>query len=129
MHKLVTLSLAMILVGAPHRAWADDPDPWFARDKALHFDVSAGIAAATYGVSAGWITPDARWKALAIGGGVALGAGAAKELIDLAGHGDASWKDFAWDAIGTVAGLGLAWGVDLLVGGVDHAHPALGVSF
>ncbi len=107
-------------------ARADDKDPWLARDKALHFDVSAGLAAAGYGVAAGWIV-DARWKALAVGGGVALVAGAAKELADATGlvHGDPSWKDFAWDAIGTVAGLAIAWGVDLLLGGVDAAHPAL----
>jgi putative lipoprotein len=108
-------------------AFADDPDPWIARDKALHFDVSAGIAAAGYGVSAGWLV-DARWKALAIGGGVALAAGAAKEVVDATGAfgGDPSWKDFTWDAIGVVAGLAIAWGIDLLLGGVDRAHPALG---
>src|SRR5579859_3220699 len=108
-------------------AHADDADPWISRDKAFHFDVSAGIAAAGYGVSAAWIV-DARWKALAIGGGVALAAGAGKEILDATGllGGDPSWKDFAWDAIGTVAGLAIAWGVDLWLGGVDSAHPALG---
>jgi putative lipoprotein len=108
-------------------ARADDADPWIARDKAFHFDVTAGIAAAGYGVSAAWLV-DARWKALAIGGGVALAAGAGKEIVDATGlfGGDASWKDFAWDAIGTAAGLALAWGVDLLLGGVDSARPALG---
>jgi putative lipoprotein len=108
-------------------AFADDADPWVSRDKALHFDVSAGIAAAAYGVSAAWLV-DARWKALAIGGGVALAAGAGKEIVDATGvfGGDASWKDFTWDAIGTTAGLAIAWGVDLLLGGVDRAHPALG---
>ena len=40
--------------------------------------MSAGIAAAGYGVSAAWLV-DARWKALAIGGGLALAAGAGKE--------------------------------------------------
>ncbi len=108
-------------------AFADDADPWISRDKAFHFDVSAGIAAAGYGVSAAWLV-DARWKALAIGGGVALAAGAAKELVDATGvfGGDASWKDFTWDAIGAAAGLAIAWGVDLLLGGVDRAHPAFG---
>ncbi len=108
-------------------ASADDADPWVSRDKALHFDVSAGIAAAGYAVSAGWLV-DARWKALAIGGGLALAAGATKEIIDATGAfgGDPSWKDFTWDAIGVVAGLAIAWGVDLLLGGVDRAHPALG---
>ncbi len=119
---------ALVLTGLTMSsvARAQEADPWFARDKALHFDVSAGIAAAGYGVSAGWLV-DARWKALAIGGGVALAAGAGKELLD-ATHvlgGDPSWKDFTWDVIGTVAGLAIAWGVDLLLGGVSARQPLL----
>ena len=112
--------------GLSTTALAADSDPWIAQDKAFHFDASAGIAAFTYAVSAGWIV-DARWKALAVGGGVALAAGAGKELVDATGifGGDPSWKDFAWDAIGTVAGLALAWGVDLLLGGVTQDRPAL----
>jgi uncharacterized protein YfiM (DUF2279 family) len=108
-------------------AYGVDTDPWLARDKALHFDASAGLAALGYALSAGWIV-DARWKALAIGGGVAMAAGAGKELLDAthAFGGDPSWKDFTWDAIGTVAGLALAWGVDLLIGGVGAERPAFG---
>jgi len=125
----VRLALATVLCTASPSAFAADPgaDPWISRDKAFHFDVSAGIAAAGYGASAAWLV-DARWKALAIGGGVALAAGAGKELLDATGlfGGDPSWKDFAWDAMGTVVGLAIAWGVDLLLGGVDSAHPALG---
>ena len=123
---IVAAAVMLAVVAQASPARAQDDDPWFARDKALHFDVSAGIAAATYGVSAGWMF-DARWKALALGGGVALAAGAGKELLD-ATHvlgGDPSWKDFTWDVFGTLAGLALAWGVDLLLGGVNASHPAL----
>jgi putative lipoprotein len=122
--SVVAFLAATALSGPAH---ADDADPWISRDKAFHFDVSAGIAAAGYGVSAAWLV-DARWKALAIGGGVALAAGAGKEIVDATGlfGGDASWKDFAWDAMGTAVGLAIAWGVDLLLGGVDSARPALG---
>src|SRR5258708_38412124 len=89
------LALALWVCASTARA---DNDPWIARDKALHFDASAGIAAASYAVSAAWIV-DARWKALAVGGGVAIAAGASKELIDATGilGGDPSWKDLAWD--------------------------------
>jgi putative lipoprotein len=121
--RMLAAATALTLAPAAH---AQDSDPWLARDKALHFDVSAGIAAAGYGVSAGWLV-DARWKALALGGGLALVAGAGKEALD-ATHvlgGDPSWKDFAWDVFGTIAGLALAWGVDLLLGGVSAQHPAL----
>jgi uncharacterized protein YfiM (DUF2279 family) len=117
-------ALGLVLT-ATSVARADDADPWIARDKAFHFDVSAGIAAVAYAGSAAYLV-DARWKALAIGGGVTIAIGGGKELLDLAGLGDPSWKDFAWDAIGTVAGLAIAWGVDMLLGGVSSAHPALG---
>jgi uncharacterized protein YfiM (DUF2279 family) len=119
-------ALALGLLAAPPTALGADTDPWIARDKALHFDACAGIAALTYAVSAGWLV-DARWKALTIGGGLALAAGAGKELVDATGvlGGDPSWKDFAWDAMGAVAGLALAWGVDLLMGGVNAERPAL----
>ena len=123
---LLVVVLSLTTATLATAAQAQDADPWFARDKALHFDVSAGLAAAGYGLSAGWLV-DARWKALAIGGGVALAAGAGKELLD-ATHvlgGDPSWKDFTWDAVGTVAGLLIAWGVDLLLAGVGPRQPAL----
>lgn len=120
---------SMVLVFAStfaSSARAADPDPWIGPDKALHFDASAGIAAVGYAAAAGWLT-DARWKSLAIGGGVALAAGAGKEVLDATGifHGDPSWKDLTWDLFGTVAGLALAWGIDLLVGGVNPDHPVL----
>jgi putative lipoprotein len=119
------VSLAVLIAAVAPSASAQDADPWFARDKALHFDVSAGIAAAGYGIGAGWLFPDARWKALAFGGGLALAAGAGKELLDAthAFGGDPSWKDFTWDVIGTVAGLAIAWGMDLLLGGVSAQRP------
>jgi uncharacterized protein YfiM (DUF2279 family) len=123
--SLCAFACAAFLSIAP-TASATDTDPWIAQDKALHFDACAGLAAVGYAVSAGWIV-DARWKALAVGGGVAMAAGAGKELLDATRvlGGDPSWKDFAWDAIGTVAGLALAWGVDLLLGGVTRERPAL----
>jgi uncharacterized protein YfiM (DUF2279 family) len=121
---LVFVAFAALAFSPPARA--QDADAWIARDKALHFDATAGIAAVGYAVSAGWLV-DARWKALALGGGVALAAGAGKELLD-ATHlfgGDASWKDFTWDVLGTIAGLALSWGMDLLLGGVSAQRPAL----
>src|SRR5205823_2549425 len=114
--------VAAILLSAPLARAADD-DPWLGRDKALHFGVSAGIAAGGY--AAGAAIFDARGHALLFGGAIAAGCGIAKETADLAGFGDPSWKDLAWDGIGTVVGLAVAWGVDLLVRGLDQAHPLL----
>jgi putative lipoprotein len=127
MRKLPAIAAFVAVSSVSLAASADDPDPWIARDKAFHFDISAGIAAAGYAASAAWLV-DARWKALAIGGGAALAVGAGKELLDATGlfGGDPSWKDFAWDAAGTVVGLALAWSIDLLLGGVNPGRPALG---
>ena len=57
------------------------------------------------------------WARFAIGGSVAMGAGIAKEVWDMQGHGDPSWRDVTWDVLGTAAGLGLAYLVDRLVSG------------
>lgn len=107
----------------PTSARADD-DPWFGRDKALHFTASAAIAGGAYAIAATQF--DARTPPLLIGGGVALAVGAAKEGADALGLGTPSWKDFAWDVAGTLVGLGVAWGLDLLIRGVSPEHPWLG---
>ena len=90
-----------------------DPDPWLGPDKALHGSISAGLAGLGYG-GAALLTEDRRLR-LAIGAGLALTAGAAKELADLAGLGQPSWKDFTWDVIGTAAGLLISWLFDRFV--------------
>jgi putative lipoprotein len=115
--------LGLTLLATPSFARADDPDPWLGRDKAAHFAVSTGLAAAGYGVSTAIF--EARGHALLLGGAVSLAIGAGKELLDLAGYGDPSWKDFTWDVIGTVCGLALAWSLDLVIRGVDEGHPVL----
>lgn len=92
---------------------ASAQDDWLGRDKALHFGVSAALAATAYGVSAIWLEPPA-YRTLA-GASTALVAGAAKEIWDAAGHGDPSGKDFTWDLVGAVTGAGVALAVDLVV--------------
>jgi putative lipoprotein len=98
-------------------------DAWLGRDKFDHFVVSSSVAAETYLVAAAHV--DARGWALVIAGGVSLALGGAKEGWDLLGHGDPSWRDVAWDVIGSTAGFGIAWGLDLAIRGVDDAHPLL----
>lgn len=115
------VSLVFVTSAAPARAADPDPDPWFGKDKALHFSVSAAIAAGGYG--AGAAVFDARGHALLLGAGLGVLAGAGKEVLDATGAGDPSWKDFTWDLIGIAAGLAVAWSVDLLVRGTGDAHP------
>jgi putative lipoprotein len=105
---------AASLLSAPTIARAQsDPDPWWGRDKALHFTVAGAIAGIGYGV--GTEIFDHRWQCAVFGGGLAVGAGAAKELLDMTGAGDPSWKDFTWDVIGAAVGLGVAIAIDALV--------------
>ena len=71
-----------------------DADPWLGADKAKHFAVSGGLSLAGY--SAAWAFDQPASTRLWAGATLSLGAGAAKELWDLSGRGDASWRDFAW---------------------------------
>ena len=119
--RLFALALVLALaLESPVRA---DSDPWLAPDKGLHVGLSAAIAAGGYGLGA--LELQQRRDALLLGGGLALLAGGFKELIDLKGAGDPSWKDLTMDLVGAVAGLVLAWGLDLLIRGVAPEGPAL----
>jgi len=112
------LAIGSILLGmglCPTFASASpsDPDPWFGEDKMLHFGVSAALASGGYAAaSLIWEEPEER---LLAGAGLALGLGAAKEVADLAGYGDPSWRDMTWNVAGTGVGLVLAWAVDRLL--------------
>ena len=101
------------IVALPCSARAADPDPWFGRDKALHFGASTGLAMGGYAV--GTAIVDSEGGALLIGAAVSVTAGVTKECLDLAGLGDPSWKDLTWDGIGTVTGLAVAWGIHQLI--------------
>lgn len=124
-HRLVAVCALLTAVVAAPAVRADDSDPWFGRDKMLHFGASAVIAAGGY--TAGAVAFDARYEALLLGSGLALAAGTGKELWDMSGHGDPSWRDFTWDLVGIVAGLGVTWGIDLALRGTGADHPPLGM--
>ena len=118
--------LIVLIVGtvAPARAQqaAPDPDPWFGRDKALHFAASASIAVVAYGGTA-LVTDDRPTRAV-VSASVALGAGILKELWDLSGHGDASWRDLTWDVVGTTTGVLTAYALDWAIGRLRGHAPA-----
>ena len=116
---LVTV-ITMQLLGSARAARADG-DPWFGRDKVLHVSLSAVIAGGGYAAAVP-ITDDRRWR-LAAGAGLAIAAGAGKEISDRYDGGDASWRDFTWDVIGTATGAGIAWLIDRLVSGPRSHRP------
>jgi putative lipoprotein len=115
-------SLAALLLGSltaslagPRVARADsaNADPWFGRDKLIHFAASGSLAVVGY-AGASMLTEN-RPVRIGAGATLALGAGVAKELWDLGGHGDASWRDLSWDVIGAATGLLVSVGVDWAV--------------
>ena len=107
---LVVLAVSLVPPPGAVRAQTADADPWWGRDKALHFSASASLAVVGYaGTSMG---TESRGARAAGGAALALGAGVAKELWDLDGHGDASWRDLTWDLIGTTTGVLLSLAVD-----------------
>ena len=79
-------------------------------DKAIHFTVSFGLGSSAY-VGGGFIESRG-WRA-AFGLGIALGAGAAKEIWDATGQGDPSWADMGYNLLGAVAGVAVAVLFDL----------------
>lgn len=107
------LSLAVGSVFCGGAALAQGNDSLLGKDKAEHFALSAGLAAAGYGGSALFF--DSREARLLAGAGFALTLGAAKELDDLRGPGVASWADMAWNVVGAGAGLAVAYGIDRLL--------------
>jgi putative lipoprotein len=122
----VACALAAAAWLAPSRAFARDPDPWLGPDKALHFAISAGLAGGGYALSS--LGLDERWQRAVAGSAFSLTLGAAKELYDLSGHGDPSWKDFTWDVIGTAVGVGVAILVDVAVSPGRSEHASVGVT-
>ena len=99
--------IALLALGLPGVARADD---WLGPDKALHFGVSTGLGFGGYAISATF-TESEPPRAI-IGASFSLSLGIAKELYDWRFGGDASWKDFAWDAAGTTVGVLTAWLID-----------------
>ncbi len=107
---------ARLIVAGLLFAWpvaAEEPDPWWGRDKAVHFSVSAGLAAGGYAASSLVLEP--RWQRAASGAGFSVTLGAGKEIYDATGTGHPSAKDFAWDLAGAAVGTALALLVDVLV--------------
>lgn len=108
------VALAVLLVG-PVRARAQqngaaETDPWFGHDKALHFAASGSLAVVGYAGAS--VATDSRPTRVVVAASFALGLGIAKEVWDLTGHGDASWRDLTWDVVGTTTGVLIAYAID-----------------
>ena len=115
-------SLTTTLAGARFaRADSANADPWFGRDKLIHFAAAGSLAVVGY-ANASMLTENRPLRA-GTGAALAVGAGVAKELWDLDGHGDASWRDLGWDLIGAATGILVAAGVDWAVHRIFQPPP------
>lgn len=112
MRPLLAL-LVVVGFALPARARAETSDPWFARDKALHFSASSLIAGGGYGGAS--LLTERTWLRSTSGAALGLAAGVGKELYDLSGRGHPSWRDLTWDAVGTATGVLVAWLLDRYV--------------
>jgi len=118
----LAIVVALALALSTSRARAQEDDPWFGRDKALHFTVSASLAVVAYAGAS--LKTDDRPTRVAAAITFALGAGLLKEAWDLTGHGDASWRDLTWDVVGTTTGVLIAYGIDWAIGRLWGPSPA-----
>lgn len=112
MHTRHGVAVAMAFAAGlcPGEASADD---FWGPDKALHFGVSAALSVGGYATSA--LVFDKPWQRALSGAAFSLAVGAGKEGYDAVAGGDPSWKDFAWDGIGTAMGISLSLTVDLML--------------
>lgn len=96
-------ALVFVLWGHPTQPAApSDRDPWFGRDKVLHFVASAAIQTVAHAVlrANGRAYGDAsRGAAVAT-----VSVGISKELWDRHRKRDFSFRDLVWDGIGGAAG-------------------------
>jgi putative lipoprotein len=106
----VLAAASLLLASTAARADPPDPDPWWGKDKALHFSVCAGITGGSYAIAT-QLTDDVAGRA-AIAASLGIGAGLGKEVLDAAGLGTPSWKDLVWDVIGTSVAVGVSVSID-----------------
>ncbi len=96
---ILVASLSSVCLAGQH-----SNDRWFAKDKYQHFAVSAFYSAGTTLVAHRHFEMGQE-KSMAIGIGITLSLGAAKEGWDYKSRkGTASIKDFIWDIAGALTG-------------------------
>ncbi len=99
----------LFFLWVPDRASASE-DPWFSKDKGLHFGISAALAAGGYGLTVPF--DDREVVRAGVGAAFSLSIGISKELYDLHRGGALSYRDLVWDFLGTATGVLIAWLID-----------------
>ena len=100
------LSFAILfLISIPNTVKGQEHDSWLGPDKTLHFGATFTIS--TLGYISGIRISDSFWHQAGLSVGLGLGAGISKEVYDLVKKNQWSWKDMAWNCIGTLSGLAI----------------------
>ena len=119
MSMLIPMLTTTTVLSLSGIARAQQPaDPWWGHDKALHLSISTGMGAIGYGTLR--LVGTNRTTSWVAGVGASVTVGAGKEIADMAGMGDPSWRDFTWDLIGSVVGATIAWSIDLAINGTTE---------
>jgi putative lipoprotein len=107
---LAALVAVALQLGPAGGARAQARDPWFGRDKALHYGASFTLALGGYALGAQLSAREP--PRLLAGSLLSLSLGVAKEVADRYTGGHPSWRDLGWDVLGTASGLTVAWLLD-----------------
>lgn len=118
--QVLLVLLSVLLAGRP--AQGASGDEWLGADKAKHFGVTLGLAGLGYG--GGALLFDSPRARLLSGAALGMGVGLGKELYDLGRGSRFSFKDLAWDAVGTTTGLALSWLIERLFFSPEPRRPA-----
>jgi putative lipoprotein len=110
---LATVLALSLFLALTARARAADPDPWFGRDKALHFGATLTLGSGGYAGTA--LLSERQSVRAAAGASLGMSAGIAKEIYDHYAGGDASFRDLTWDVVGTATGVLVSYLLDRYV--------------
>jgi putative lipoprotein len=106
--KFVSAVVVLLILSSCAVAGDAGNDKWFAADKLKHFGYSAFLSGGAYTVARKHFdySPD---ESFAVGIGITISLGGAKEIIDSkTPNQTSSYKDFIWDVAGAAVGALLA---------------------
>lgn len=106
MNKSLPLLLMMFLLLTACASVSAREDPWFGKDKIVHFCASGLIAGVATAAAHTQDRNDSETFVIAMG--MTLSLGAAKEAYDGYLGNSWSWKDLMWGALGGLAGYFIA---------------------
>jgi len=102
--RKLLIILTVVFAAGPSLAGGNNSDNWFGKDKIQHFGYSAFLSGGSFIVANRHFDNEENDSG-AIGIGIAVSLGAAKEAIDYRRPGQtSSYKDFIWDVAGALAG-------------------------